>query len=308
MRAVTSIGPNPNRILKALPSGATVRTPFGTIRGGFQDATIVRASCASRRGRGGERDPAGWKSPPIEEAPTTGHRPSFRATIPVYFHIFTDGATSNVSDKKLRQQIDVLNTDFAGFEGGAYTGFSFQLAGAELIDNANWFHNLTPGSPVEREAKAATHVGDARTLNIWTTAGPGYFGFATFPSWYKRSPQLDGIVIDYNTFLGGAYGTDFSLAKTATHEAGHWLGLLHTFQGGCNDKGDYVADTPDERYPASGCPEGLDTCSAPGTDPIHNYMDYSVDSCYSQFTAGQANRMQDFYSYFRADGGTPVGQ
>ena len=70
----------------------------------------------------------------------------------------------------------------------------------------------------------------------------------------------------------------------------HWLGLLHTFQGDCNDKGDYVADTPAERYPGSGCPEGLD------------------DSCYDQFTQGQANRMQDFYSYFRAGGGTSVGQ
>ncbi|MFL5968896.1 MAG: zinc metalloprotease [Gaiellaceae bacterium] len=256
----------------------------------------------------GEREPSGWKSPPIEEAPATGHGPKFRATIPVYFHVFTDGAKGNLTNRQLQQQVDVLNADYAGLEGGAYTGFSFRLAGAERIDNANWFYNLSPGSAVEREAKAATHVGDARTLNVWTDNGPGYFGFATFPSWYKRSPQLDGIVLDYNTFLGGAYGTDFSLAKTGTHEAGHWLGLLHTFQGGCNDKGDYVADTPDERYPASGCPVGLDTCPTPGSDPVHNYMDYSVDSCYDQFTVGQGDRMQDFYSYFRADGGHSVGQ
>jgi hypothetical protein len=258
--------------------------------------------------RGGEREPSGWKSPPIEEAPATGHGKGFKATIQVYFHVFTDGATGNLTNQQLQQQISVLNAGFGGFEGGAYTGFSFKLAGVERINNPEWFYNLSPGSSVERTAKAATHVGDARTLNIWTTNGPGYLGFATFPSWYKRSPQLDGIVLDYNSFTGGAYGTNFSLAKTGTHETGHWLGLLHTFQGGCNDKGDYVSDTPDERYPASGCPEGLDTCSTPGTDPIHNYMDYTFDSCYNQFTAGQADRMQDFYSYFRADGGTSVGQ
>ena len=258
--------------------------------------------------RGGDREPAAWKSPPIEEAPATGHGPKFKATIPVYFHVFTDGTTGNLTNQQLQQQISVLNAGFGGFEGGVHTGFSFTLAGADRTNNANWFYNLSPNSSVEREAKAATHQGDAHTLNIWTTNGPGYLGFATFPSWYKRSPQLDGIVLDYNSFVGGAYGTDFSLGKTATHETGHWLGLLHTFQGGCNDKGDYVDDTPAERSPGAGCPEGLDTCPLPGTDPIHNYMDYTFDSCYDQFTAGQADRMQDFYSYFRADGGTSVGQ
>jgi hypothetical protein len=34
-------------------------------------------------------------------------------------------------------------------------------------------------------------------------------------------------------------------------------------------------------------------------DPIHNYMDYSDDPCYSEFTAGQAERMQDQYLFFR---------
>jgi hypothetical protein len=136
-------------------------------------------------------------------------------------------------------------------------------------------------------AKAATHVGDANDLNIWTPDGPSYLGFARFPSEYKRSPQLDGIVLDYKTFLGGPLGAAFSP---------------------CNDKGDYVADTPDERFPASGWPEDLDTCLAPGSDPIHNYMDYSHDSCYDQFTQGQAERMQNFYAYFRADGGRSVGQ
>jgi hypothetical protein len=257
--------------------------------------------------RGGQREPSGWTNPPIDEAPATGHK-GFKATVPVYFHVFTDGAAGNLTSAQIQQQINILNTDYAGFEGGAYTGFAFKLAGVERLNNPNWFYNLTPGSSVERDAKAATHVGDAHVLNIWTTNGPGYLGFATFPSWYKRAPQLDGIVIDYNSLPGGAYGDRFSLGKTATHEAGHWLGLLHTFQGGCNNKGDYVDDTEPEGSPASGCPVGRDTCTAPGYDPIHNYMDYSDDSCYDQFTAGQADRMQNFYSYFRANGGTSVGQ
>ena len=262
------------------------------------------SSAKGARG-GNEREPSGWKNPPIDEAPVVGK--PIKVTIPVYFHVFTDGATGNLTLQQLKQQVSVLNSGYGGFEGGVYTGFAFKFAGADWTDNANWFYNLTPNSSVERTAKAATHVGDASTLNIWTTSGPGYLGFATFPSWYKRSPQLDGIVIDYNSFVGGAYGTNFSLGKTATHETGHWLGLLHTFQGACNDKGDYVDDTPFEATPTSGCPAGKDTCPEPGSDPVHNYMDYSFDSCYDQFTQGQTVRMQSQYAYFRAGGGTSVG-
>jgi hypothetical protein len=89
-------------------------------------------------------------------------------------------------------------------------------------------------------------------------------------------------------------------AETATHEACHWLNLAHTFEGACNNWGDHVADTPPEATPTSGCPAGKDTCSEPGLDPIHNYMDYSYDQCYTEFTAGQALRMQDAWLFYRA--------
>jgi hypothetical protein len=123
--------------------------------------------------RGAEREPVAWKDPPIGDAPDVVRK---AATIPVYFHVFTDGAIGNLTNHQLQNQVNVLNTGFGGFEGGVATGFGFKLAGVERIDNPNWFYNLTYGSPVSREAKAATHVGDARTLNVWTTNGPGYLG------------------------------------------------------------------------------------------------------------------------------------
>lgn len=66
----------------------------------------------------------------------------------------------------------------------------------------------------------------------------------------------------------------------AIHEAGHWFGLYHTFQGRlCDSINDQIADTPAQSGGSSGCPVGRDSCpDLPGLDPIHNYMDYSDDT------------------------------
>jgi hypothetical protein len=135
-------------------------------------------------------------------------------------------------------------------------------------------------------------------LNIWST-NTSYLGYATFPSWYAQDPELDGVVMQYGSMPGGSI-TNFNLGKTASHETGHWLGLYHTFQGGCSSTNDQVADTPAQRTSTEGCPEGKNTCPAAGVDPIHNYMDYSYDSCYNQFTPGQTARMKSQWAAYRA--------
>jgi hypothetical protein len=270
------------------------------------DAACAPTASAAARG-GSIRDANGLVREPrlndtAEEVPNGAKGKGglrFRATVPIWFHVITDEATGAVSDDTITAQMQANNQGFAGSFGGANTGFQFRLAGVDRTDNAEWF-NAVPGSKAERDMKKALRIGGAGTLNVYTTSGGGFLGWAYFPSTYKTRPYLDGIVMDYRSMPGGPYGSDFSLGFTLTHEAGHWLGLYHTFQGGCNAKGDYVDDTPFERTPTSGCPEGKDTCAEPGLDPIHNYMDYSFDSCYTQFTPGQSARMQDQYLFFRA--------
>ncbi len=226
-----------------------------------------------------------------------------KATIPVYFHVVTDGTIGALTDAQIADQIGVLNNTYAGEEGGAVSGFKFQLVGVTRTDNADWFYT-GPGGTDEHSMKQALHQGGNNALNVYsTTAGP-YLGWAYLPQIVNKPGQayLDGVVIDWESWLGTSttYAGRFDEGKTGTHEVGHWLNLEHTFFGGCNAKGDFVDDTPAQRDPTGGCPEGKDTCRQPGLDPIHNYMDYSDDPCYSEFTPGQVQRMQDAWLFYRA--------
>ena len=230
-----------------------------------------------------------------------GKAPSdFSVTVDVYFHVITDGSVGSLTDRQIRAQIAVLNKTFAGREGGADTGFSFDLAGVTRTDNAKWYASR---GGTENEFKKALKQGDDSDLNVYSTSGWLYLGWAYYPSITDTNQtHLDGIVIDWRTVPGAsdAYEGRFDLGETLTHEAGHWLNLAHTFQGGCKEPGDFVDDTPAQATPTSGCPAGKDTCPAPGTDPIHNYMDYSFDSCYTEFTPGQVQRARDAWLLYRA--------
>jgi Pregnancy-associated plasma protein-A len=226
---------------------------------------------------------------------------SFKVTVPVWFHVVHAGGVGNISQKVIADQMRVLDLAFGGFYGGVRTGFQFELVGVTRTDNAAW-HFAGPSTKEERAMKRALHKGGWDTLNLYATTAGGYLGWAYFPGLPESHQYIDGIVVDWESMPGAsdAYADKYDRGQTATHEVGHWFQLHHTFNGGCNNWGDYVGDTPAQLVPTNGCPIGQDTCSEPGLDPIHNYMDYSYDTCYTEFTAGQASRMQDAWLYYRA--------
>lgn len=224
------------------------------------------------------------------------------AVIQVYFHVIlnTSGA-GQVTDQQIADQIRVLNDSYAGVTGGAPTRFQFQLAATDRVTNNTYF-GAGYGSAAETQMKNALRVGGANVLNLYTNApSTGELGWATFPSSYSSKPKMDGVVCDYRTVPGGTF-SPYNEGDTATHEVGHWLGLYHTFQGGCSKNGDYVSDTAAERSAAFGCPAGRNTCTTkqyPGNDPIENFMDYTDDYCMYKFTTGQASRASSLSGTYR---------
>jgi hypothetical protein len=227
---------------------------------------------------------------------------SFSATIPVYFHVITDGDIGSLSEDTINEQMNVLNLAFGGLYGGVNTRFQFELASVDYTDNGDWYNDPEAN---ELAMKTALKQGGPTELDVYSTSGGAFLGWAYYPTIVtkKKYQVLDGIVIDGRSTPGGPYGDAFSLGQTLTHEAGHYLGLAHTFEQGCIGHGDFVDDTPAEAEPTSGCPRNKDTCREPGLDPIHNYMDYSFDRCYNQFTAGQTGRMQQQWSHWRVKHG-----
>ncbi len=215
-------------------------------------------------------------------------------SIPVYFHVIraSQGGAGDIPQSMIDAQMNVLNAAFQP------TGWSFNLVSVDRTTNATWYTGCYGAS--ETPMKNALHVQTADDLNIYSCSpSGGILGYATFPSSYNSAPLRDGVVLLDQSLPGGS-AAPYHLGDTGTHEVGHWMGLYHTFQGGCNGNGDFVADTPYERSPAYGCPNGRDSCkNKPGLDPITNFMDYTDDACMNTFTVGQDGRMDDQYTLYR---------
>ena len=307
--------------LALVTTAATAVVATGAVSGAVQATTAGIASagaaaCAPSAGAARVRPGATAQEPELyspNEANAYGvikdspRLPNGSVTVPTVFHMIADHPVSRAEKSRwnrlIAAQMTVLNDSYAGRTApdAADTPFRFSLTGTTWTVNSDWY-TVVPGKN-ERDMKHALYTGDARTLNVYAAnIGGGLLGWAYFPKGYNNGRDyIDGVVMLDESMPGGTAGK-YAEGDTLTHEVGHWLALEHTFAHGCSASGDFVADTPREAFPQFDCPVGADTCAAPGLDPIHNFMDYTQDSCMNTFTAGQADRMSDAWIAFRAEG------
>jgi hypothetical protein len=306
------------------PKGAIPRDDSHVVK---RDPLKIAAARAARAAK-----PTGVQGPAA--AIPTQPDPNFAVTVPVRFHeiVKTNGnGGGDLSDARIAAQIDALNVGYAG------TGFTFALAENTETVQPQWWNligangadvRLFRGGGKEVDMKRLLADDDPATLEVYSASlGQSLLGFAYFPSDFTAESTLplgqlpryfDGVVIDFRSVPQPEGNTEgdtrvfpdgtYEEGDTLTHEVGHWLELYHTFQGGCDDSddgGDQISDTPTEASPNFLCPEPgdapRDTCpTEPGLDPVNNFMDYSFDSCLTEFTPEQAARMQFAWQTYRS--------
>lgn len=296
----------------------------------FDPASLVPGTQLHRCGTPSVVVDAGIDNPDCDATrtnPTAAYAPSSLWRIPVVVHVIqSTSGQGALTDAQVQSQITILNEDFRALAGtpgagGFDTRIEFFLAtttptgapttGIDRHTNNTWFNDS--GSYWNTIA-----WNPQRYLNLYTNSagGGGVLGYVpTLPQNGIAGTSADRVVILWSAFGRNAPGgAPYNQGRTCTHEVGHYLGLYHTFQGGCGTTscyttGDTICDTSAEANPRFGCPTGATSCGTP--DPYRNFMDYTDDTCMTTgFSSEQARRMrctlQSYRPLLYQPAGTPA--
>jgi PKD repeat protein len=237
--------------------------------------------------------------------------------VPVVFHVLHQNGPENVPAEIIHETIAQMNMDYQAENadlGNIHEAFQ------PLIPVTNILFRLAQKDPdgnctngiIRTETPLTDHDGSAfgsafqwpreMYLNVYvcrtfTGIVAGAAAYSRYPSSVNSSPQSDYIATRYQYLGAGQH--------TMSHEAGHWMELMHTWgnsnnaglPGNCSED-DLVEDTPECIGNSGGCNLSFESCGS--LDNVQNYMNYS--GCATEnFTIGQSDRMRAALNSFLAD-------
>lgn len=258
--------------------------------------------------------------------------------VPVVFHVIHRGGEENISLDQIKDQMRILNEDFAYLNPDttdtpepfkAYAGntnIEFRLA--QIDPDGNCTQGVTRTyslltSSANNNVKEIIQWDPHKYLNVWVvkdidkeSSYGTILGYAQFPDQLWDNAETDGIVL-LDSYCGSIGTASSQKGRTLTHEVGHWLNLRHIW-GDETCGNDHVNDTPIAFEPNFGVclndfPHHTDTAEFCTADTLTqvitqeygemfmNYMDYSDDHCMNMFSLGQGERMRSAILEYRPE-------
>lgn len=244
--------------------------------------------------------------------------------VPVVFHIMHDNGEENISKAQILDQLRIMNEDFRRQNADTVnTPAPFKTIAADCMIEFRLAQIAPDGSCTDGIVRVQTNLTNNATddvkdlsswdndryMNIWVVksiynfvgANGMILGYAYYPG--TAPPGYDGLIIRAD-YTGSIEYADAQVGRTATHEIGHYLDLIHIW-GDSNCGDDQVSDTPPAVDPNFGCPtfpHVRPACNpSPDGEMFMNYMDYANDVCMNAFTYGQKTRMEAVFANFRSN-------
>ncbi|NVO03632.1 MAG: T9SS type A sorting domain-containing protein [Bacteroidetes bacterium] len=238
-------------------------------------------------------------------------------TVPVVVHIVYSSVSQNISDARVAEQIAVLNRDYAGLNTHSMGAFATTLKSNTELQFCLATKTNTGAATNGIERKLTTTTGFStnnnikhassggldqwnanKYMNIWVgNLTGGLCGYAEFPT--NPLSTTYGVVIHYQYFGVTGATAPYNQGGTTTHEIGHCFNLYHIWgdDGGACTGSDLCGDTPNQAGENYTCPATgatvTDACTTSGNGVMYmNFMDYSDDACYTNFTPNQKSRIQ----------------
>ncbi|KAK7213787.1 hypothetical protein V2G26_020965 [Clonostachys chloroleuca] len=215
----------------------------------------------------------------------------------VFIHVVSAQQSTFITDDMINRQFAMIRDEWKKH------GWTMTLAGKSKTVNSNWATDKD-----QLNMKKKLRKGAYRDLNVYVIdkiGTGGTTGYCYYPTSSHATGGTnfyqDGCTIIRSTVpVSNDDKVKNGKGKTLIHEVGHWLGLKHVFEGGCDGAGDGIADTPAQKDAYWTC-AARDSCPGnAGSDPIHNYMGYTMGTCRTGFTKGQVTRMKTIWKTVRA--------